>query len=147
MRDGHVVRQAKPSSALPEKSVEAVAREGPAIRLARRLATLAAVFAIASWLTLLWLPGRSLTATDPTSTPCGSQVSCAEAGAPGPSAATLERWSGASDRSAGPDQEPEAHFPTALARLASRQAAAHRALQRAPRFSDVASPNIRGPPA
>jgi hypothetical protein len=115
--------------------------------LARRVATLATVFAIASWLTLLWLPGRSLTAADPTSTTCSSQVSCAEAGVPLPSVATPERWSDVSDRSAKPDQDPDAHSLIDSARLSSRQAAADPPLRRTPRFSEVASPNIRGPPA
>ena len=147
MMDTHIVRQAKPSSGLTTNSVEVAAYQMPAASCARRLAALVAVFAIASWLTLLWLPGVSPTAADATNTPCASQVACAESGLALPSIATVERWRGASDRSAERDQEPDASLSFDPAHICRPTIAARSDLRRAPRFSEVISPNNRGPPA
>jgi len=145
--DTLVVRQAKPLPTLLETPIERCAREVAGLRRTRRMAVLAAVCSIVCWLTLLWLQGSSITAADLSNAPCASRMSCAEAKAPLPSVATLERWSGVSDRSAEPDQDPDAQLPIGSARVANHKAAATRAFRQPTRFSEVASPNIRGPPA
>ena len=114
--------------------------------LARRLSALAALLAVVSWLALLWLPDRVVAAAHTAAALCGQQGACTTARAALPSEIALKRLSGDLDRSGEPGDEGAQPADANLCAVRGH-ARARPSLQRSGRFSQVASPRIRGPPA